>query len=142
MEQGSTGDSLFSAAVEGEFQALTEAMIMPRQNECLVCYVFRMLAYGCSGHHWLRRFRDTRAPRATALESRVERLGGYCDCEMIMNAFHPSPSPWYFYDEEGREVGERPDGEEKPACAGVRSNSTRHCSLWVAKNEFNRDYPF
>lgn len=137
MEQGSAEHSQFIPGVEAEFQLMTDVMTIPRPNECLVCYVFRMLDYGCDGHYWLRRFRDLRSPRATALERRVERLGGYCDCEMIMNAYRPNPSPWSLDDEfDDEEEQEWPVYEEgKPPCAGVRSNSTRSCSLWIAKNE-------
>ena len=33
-------------------------------------------------------------PRATALEHRLGRMGGYCDCEIFMNAYTPHHDLW------------------------------------------------
>ncbi len=116
------------AGMEGELKELSGALTTPRPRECLVCYVLRMLEYGCHGQYWLKRYRDLRAPRATALERRISRMGGYCDCEMLMNAFHPNP--W------GVRAGGDGDlaFESMPGCLGVRGGSTRPCLLWVDRN--------
>ena len=62
---------------------------LPGPRECLVCFVERMVvAYGCGNRlHWAALWRDRRAPRATALERRLQRSGGYCDCEVLANAY-------------------------------------------------------
>lgn len=121
------GGGAYTAGVEKELRELSDAMTRPAAGECVVCYVFRMLDFGCSGHHWLQRYRDLRAPRATALERRMERLGGYCDCETIMNAFCLSPS-YFTWDEDG-EIAT----EEMPRCFGVRAGSTQPCPLWMSR---------
>jgi len=114
----------FFERVEQELQALSSELTLPRPRECLVCYVYRMLEFACHGHHWMRRYRDLRAPRATALEERMERRGGYCDCEMLQNAFTPNP---YIF--ERNDEGEY-FMEPMPACGGVRAGSTQPCTLW------------
>jgi len=65
------------------------ALLGPEQGECLLCYVHRMLvAFGCDGRlRFSGHFRDVRAPRATALERRLGRTGGYCDCEIFLNGY-------------------------------------------------------
>jgi hypothetical protein len=65
----------------------------PGENECLRCYLLRMLhESGCDGtHRWTLRWRDARAPRASGLIRGLERRGGYCDCEVIFNAYPGYP---------------------------------------------------
>lgn len=133
MVPGSPERSDLFAMLETEFDGVAESVIAPRPRECLPCYVWRMLNFGCHGHFWLKRYRDLRAPRATALQRRVERQGGYCDCEMLGNVFYPSP--WYFGAESSGYSEPAEDGdiciETMPRCLGVRGGSTRSCLLWV-----------
>ena len=79
----------------------TVRMLLPWRHECLACYVFRMLAHGCDGLKWSKTYRDMRAPRATALERKLPELGGYCDCEVMANVFHPNDAMWEL-DDRGR----------------------------------------
>lgn len=90
--------------------------------ECLVCFVMdNVERSGCDNTlRWARAYRDTVAPADQGLERRLEASGGYCDCEILMNAFVPasgSDDDW-------------PD--DLPECAGVRRGSTVPCREWVA----------
>src|SRR4051794_3145528 len=53
----------------GELRTMPDALATPLPVECLGCYVWRMLdEYGCNATlRWACRWRDARAPRATAL---------------------------------------------------------------------------
>ena len=123
------------AATENELRVLSTALTDPHDGECLLCYVHRMLEFGCTGLRWATRYRDLRAPRATALERRLGERGGYCDCEIFLNGYEPAPELWT----PDREVDE--DGhihyveaewpEQLPTCRGVRAGSTQGCTLWV-----------
>lgn len=62
----------------------------PVARECLRCYLHRMLSSrGCDGTKtWAIRWRDQRAPHATALLDELAKHGGCCcDCEMIFNVW-------------------------------------------------------
>ncbi len=92
---------------------------LPGPRECVVCFVERMVvAYGCSNRlHWTALWRDRRAPRATALERRLQGSGGYCDCEVLANAY-ARREEW--------------EGDEPPDCREVsRRGSTQPCDHWV-----------
>lgn len=101
---------------------------LPLSNECLACYVFRMLEHGCDGLKWSLTYRDIRAPRATALERKFPLLGGYCDCEVIANVFHPNEPMWKL-DESGSI-----DAKNLPACMSVRRGTIQPCRLWLMRS--------
>lgn len=111
---------------------------VPRDRECVVCFVDRMVcAYGCSGRlMWAALWRDRRAPGATALERRLGRKGGYCDCEVLVNAFvrielvlARIARTWTDEDEAVEsELFQRP-----PQCSGVRPRSSQQCDRWAAR---------
>jgi hypothetical protein len=88
----------------------------PGDNECLRCYLVRAVReFGCDGtHRWTLRWRDARAPRATALLSKLARRGGICcDCEVVFNV-------WPDY----------PETDHPVPCAGTtRPGSTDPCDL-------------
>lgn len=105
----------------------TVRTLLPFRHECLACYVFRMLAQGCDGLKWSRTYRDMRAPRATALERKFPELGGYCDCEVMANVFHPVEAMWEL-DESG-EI----DETCVPQCREVRLGTIRPCALWAMR---------
>lgn len=100
----------------------------PAAGECLVCFVLRRVeAAGCDNTlRWARVFRDGSAPGDLGLEKRLAAAGGYCDCEILLNAFVPAAA---VDDEE-----EWP--EELPACAGVRAGSAVPCRHWVSANRW------
>ncbi|MQA32758.1 DUF2695 domain-containing protein [Modestobacter roseus] len=115
-------------AAEAHVAALADELTRPRAGECLLCYTARMLEEGgCDGTlRWVRRWRDVRLPRATALERRLGGRGAYCDCEVFLN---------------GWTVGDHlaqpgPDGEPewpdtRPGCVGVSARSSQPCANWV-----------
>lgn len=107
---------------EGLIHRLADLLTRPRARECLACYVARMLEeFSCDGtqRHALR-YRDAMAPRATALRERLGRMGGWCDCEILLNAYQPVLEP-----------ADDDDGvDELPPCAGVRRGSVTPCSNW------------
>lgn len=106
---------------------------LPRARECVVCFVERMVAaYGCGQRPlWMRVWRSRRAPRATALEHRLHALGGYCDCEIVRNAFVRRERHAARLAAEWTPL-ELPSGEQ-PDCLGVRAGSTRGCDAWVIR---------
>lgn len=137
MDASSAEGAKLIAGMEWELHELSDALTTPRPRECLICYVMRMLEFGCHGQYWLKRYRDLRAPRATALERRMAQKGGYCDCEVLMNAFHPNP--WYFSANEDGDIVI----ESMPHCLGVRGGSTQSCLLWVDRNVIRwKQYPY
>src|ERR1700761_9579961 len=97
-----------------------------RDGECLCCYLWRQLDYfPCDGTHRLAlRYQEARAPRATALLSRLKRLGACCcDCELFMNRYQPHQRFWTPEHEDEidgvtRFIEAGPPNQ-LPACAGV-----------------------
>jgi hypothetical protein len=117
--------------VEAEIHRLALDLTTPRPDECLLCFVARqVLQFGCDTKlRWAGRFRDLRAPRATGLEKRLGRFGGFCDCEIFLNG-------WDMIDEV---VDIDADGNHEwpnplPECVGVNLPSTQPCALWRYRN--------
>lgn len=129
-------------SIETELRVMSVRLTLPHEGECLVCYVYRMLEFGCIGARWITRFRDLRAPRATALRDRLMRKGAGCDCEIFMNAyelrdrFRPRRTHVLVHDPDHPD--DPPTIEEHdadfpdpmPACLTVGRGSTRPCGLW------------
>lgn len=110
--------------VEAELRQLSVALTWPRRGECIACYLDRMMEHGCSGQlRWAARYRDLSAPRASGLERRLAAMGGYCDCEVLMNAYIP--------------LAALADPGTVPAhlgpCRRVRPGSTQPCTLWTRR---------
>jgi hypothetical protein len=61
--------------IERELRHLSVLITQPEPAECLHCYVYRMLEFGCTGLRWAKRYSDLRAPRATALERHLMSKG-------------------------------------------------------------------
>lgn len=102
----------------------------PRPGECLLCYVYRMLEFGCFGRRWTERYRDLRAPRATALDRRLASRGACCcDCEIFFNAYELKQR-WKVWDETAYDWVEP---QQMPPCTGVRPGSTQPCQIWIAQ---------
>ena len=122
-------DVAIDVQAEQIVRALAHELTDPRVGECLLCYVARMLtAFECDTTlRFARHFRDLTAPRATALERRLGDLGGFCDCEIFLNAMTIAPHL--------RAYGPKGDplAEEIPECAGVRRGSTRGCANWTRR---------
>src|SRR4029450_4194280 len=73
--------------IERELRHLSVELTQPKPGECLHCYVYRMRAFGCTGLRWATRYRDLKAPQATALGERLMSKGAGCDCEIFMNGW-------------------------------------------------------
>lgn len=120
---------------EVEIKELAAELIEIRPGECLLCYVWRMLEFGCVGLRWAKRYRDIRAPRARALERRLGQRGGFCDCEIFMNAYQPAPHLWIVPepvdDEDVDWEDDASPPEEMPPCEGAAPGSTKPCGLWT-----------
>jgi Protein of unknown function (DUF2695) len=123
-------------SLEGELIAFSELLTAPKKDECLFCYVYRMLAsHGCDCTlRWARRWRDLRAPRATALERRLRSRGGYCDCEIFLNGWTASAAITRWDPVTEAEIWPEP----MPACPGVRPRSTQPCPLWRQRSRRGR----
>ena len=101
----------------------------PREDECLYCYVARMLdEHGCDNTlRFVRSFRDQRARSATGLEQYLEAMGGYCDCEIFLNGMTIARSVPPGHDAE-TDDSVLPD--VLPDCSGVERGSTKSCGIW------------
>jgi hypothetical protein len=95
-------------------RAAADALTAPLPEECLPCYLDRIVRdVPCDGSLRLSsHYRDSVAPRGTALEERLRLRGGFCDCEVLMNVFEPK-------------------SELVMPCKGVRRGSTQACALWL-----------
>lgn len=115
----------------------SDELLAIRDGECVVCYVNRMVAaFGCNTNlRFARHFRDARAPRATAIERRFGQVGGYCDCEILMNGWSPHPRFWTparETEEDGIVFCDDPrPPDPPPPCGTVRRGSIRPCGNWV-----------
>jgi Protein of unknown function (DUF2695) len=115
---------------EADLVALSDELTRPGRQECLFCFVDRMLtAFGCDCTlRWVRRWRELRLPRASGLERRLGRSGAFCDCEVFLNG-------WTVRDDllEPDEDGERDWPAQRPACVGVGPRSSQPCATWVPR---------
>ncbi|WP_050348486.1 DUF2695 domain-containing protein [Arsenicicoccus sp. oral taxon 190] len=95
-----------------------------RAQECVVCYVGRMVdRFGCDGTwRWVETWREQRAPRASRLERRMQARGAGCDCEVHLRGYEVDP----------RLLAVAWDGPIGAVCLclGVRAGSTQPCGLW------------
>jgi len=118
-------DQSFATEMESYLKTLSSRLTSPRSGECLVCYVARMLdEFGCDETlRWARRFRDARAPRATRLVERLQGMGGFCDCEILLNGYARS-------ERLARTNEALLSYGRTPICLGVPGGSTRPCGAW------------
>jgi len=84
------------ATAEGVVREALASMVEARPEECLSCYLLRVLGHvGCDGEltlsrRWLagRRPRPgVRGLRTTRFAEELGRRGGFCDCEVLFNCF-------------------------------------------------------
>jgi hypothetical protein len=116
--------------IERELRHLSVEITQPKQGECLHCYVYRMLEFGCTGLRWATRYRDLKAPRASALSGRLMSRGAGCDCEIFLNGW----SLRHTYQVWDPEAEEYDYPEALPACQGVRAGSIQPCGLWTVQD--------
>jgi hypothetical protein len=115
--------------IERELRHLSVELTQPKLGECMHCYVYRMLEFGCNGLRWAERYRNLKAPRATALHRRLMSKGAGCDCEIFMNGWSLRRT----YQQWDPETEECSYPEELPACQGVRAGSVQPCGLWTTQ---------
>jgi len=99
-------------------RSLAVRLTDPTTDECLLCFIARMLdEFGCDCTlRFALRYRDLRAPPATGLADRLGRVGGFCDCEVFLNGYRMAE----------RLLEYDADGEaEWPDDAGVWRGATR-----------------
>jgi Protein of unknown function (DUF2695) len=104
-----------SQAVEAEIVNLAERLTAPGHDECLRCFLLRMITeFGCDGtYRWTIRWRDVRASQPAVLLRQLKQRGGCCDCEILINVFPDYPAVARLL-----------------PCAGVpRPGSSRPCAL-------------
>jgi len=79
--------------VESEIADLAERVTAPGPDECLRCFLLRMITeFGCDGtYRWTIRWRDVRSTQPRGLLDQLGRRGGFCDCEVLMNVFPDYP---------------------------------------------------
>ena len=122
---------------EGLVREFEHSLLTPRYAECLLCFAHRQLMeLNCDGTlRFALHFRNIKAPRATALEKKLGDQGGFCDCEIFMNAYWPAAALWtkgyWRYRDDGyQEYVESEPPSAMPGCLGVRQGSTQPCGLW------------
>lgn len=105
----------------------------PRPYECVACFLDRVIRmHGCDNQlTWALRWRDRRAPRATALRRRLEAHGGFCDCEVLMNVYARPEWLRGQWDDADQPVVDDRD-VAPPPCFGVRKGSTQVCAHWTS----------
>jgi hypothetical protein len=117
--------------IERELRHLSVQLTQPKPGECLHCYVYRMLEFGCTGLRWAKRYRDLKAPRATALDVRVMSKRAGCDREIFLNGWSMRRE-YQVYDQRRRNMTIR------RSCTGVRAGSVQPCGLWSAQSRYWR----
>ena len=121
------GESSIDEAVDRLFRQLTNPLINPHHNECLVCFLLRVVPLlEPSGFAMTRRYRDSNAPRAIKLGDRLEQLGISGDFQLLQAGVVCNSNIW--------EVERCPDcgvPADAPYCFGVRKGSTQPCELWT-----------
>lgn len=108
--------------LEAELRFTSFQLTLPRVGECSLCYTLRMLQeFGCNNHlRWVDNYVATAAPRVAKFQERLARRGGFCDCEVFLNAYEPAD---WATDEEGNFL-------DWLRCLGARRGSTKPCRLW------------
>lgn len=114
--------------IEADLRTLADSLTAPGAKECVLCYTARQVAeFGCDTTlRWATRWRDLRLPRATGLEKRLGRVGGFCDCEIFLNGWDLRDALCPL-DDESEPVG-WPD--PLPSCALMSVRSSQPCANW------------
>ncbi len=97
----------------------------PVDHECLICFLYRMARdFDCDCTlRFLIHYRNTVAPRATALERKINLLGAYCDCEVLMNAVRPASAATARLLDDAADI----------VCHGVRRGCIQPCDQWLMR---------
>ena len=68
--------------IERKLSHLSGLITQPGPGECLDCYVYRMLEFGCTGLRWAERYPRFECTSGQRLRGRLMSKGAGCDCEM------------------------------------------------------------
>lgn len=98
-----------STLAEEHVREVSEQLTKPRRPECLLCYLNRMVhKFGCDGTlRWSKRWGDSQRPKQFS-RRRLERQGGFCDCDVIMNVFRNDISDLVDVNAVCRHLSDRP----------------------------------
>lgn len=124
--------------MDQQFKELTSGLMMPRANECLVCFLMRAQEFLLADSFaMVARFRDCNAPRATNTESRLMNLGAFDDRTVLQRAVMVNADMWapHCCSRCGLPYS-------VPSCLGVRRGSTQPCRLWRWQADVARERRF
>ncbi|PZS25597.1 MAG: hypothetical protein DLM59_19925 [Pseudonocardiales bacterium] len=78
---------------EQHVREVAEQITAPREGECLLCYACRQVRdFGCDGTlRWGTRWHGAQHRRPRSFVKRLQRQGGYCDCQVLMDVFRHYP---------------------------------------------------
>lgn len=134
-EAGDAGDGASEEEIWRKFREMTEHLIAPLRNECLVCFLMRMMPLmQVSGFSLTATYRDSNAPRATNLFERLGRLGICGDASLVEAGVVVNDAVW--------EADCCPDCGipcDVPDCLEVRLGSTQPCKLWRWRQDAERE---
>jgi hypothetical protein len=82
-------DTVTTEDIEQELEKLAAGVTAAMPDECLFCYLVRMLdGFGCDTTlRWTDRWRDQQPVALCWLTAWLHSGGGYCDCEVLFNVF-------------------------------------------------------
>lgn len=102
---------------------------VPRQGECLVCFVYRMWRqHGCGDDLSLvHLYLEVSRLRDAGLVRRLDRTGVGTACALVFTAHHPHAGHW----NAGASTGAGPGKDGVPECLRVVAGSTAACDLWL-----------
>ncbi len=123
---GNFGRGASEEEVRHRFKELTESLMVPNRNECMVCFLLRTLPLtDPSGSAMTAVYQKFNAPRAVNLFARLFRMGVYCDGLLLQRGVVANDALW--------NADCCPDCGipfVAPDCLEVRLGSTQPCKLW------------
>jgi Protein of unknown function (DUF2695) len=101
--------------MEHELQLLSQQLTAPLPNECLYCYLCRMIDefWCCGDHRFTKTWADGRRVRGRPIVDWARATHGYCDCEVLLNS-----------------LGRRSTRRVGLVCAGVRRRLEARDAAW------------
>lgn len=83
-----SGD-VYADSAERYVRQLASEIVAPHPDECLSCYLRRMIAtYGCDHTlRWVQRWQRATPSSTRRLRPQLRSRGAHCDCEAVFNVF-------------------------------------------------------
>ncbi|WP_125612715.1 DUF2695 domain-containing protein [Specibacter cremeus] len=115
--------------VDRSVNELAREMMTPEPNECLPCFVQRMVMLeGCENDlGWTGFYLARYSSSFTGLERLLDTIGGDCDCEVVEDVYARREELWNADRCPGCGVP-----LESPGCRGVGGSPLQPCGLWLA----------